>query len=190
MKANPDTTCAHCSRDMSVNPYQKCSHGGRCVSITEFNELLAPAAKEDGIPEEPVLCVICNKTWEDHFTLGRQKVCYNQDPSRMAIIQGTTFTAPPEAPVASLQEPEGDELKEFLSVCDGDCDHPYCWSQKSEDLPPLDYDREAMFKEGEAKKLKLSWIIDQANQRSLSCRERQLLTALYELRKLRSQESK
>jgi hypothetical protein len=30
-----DTTCSHCGRDMTRNPFEMCSNGGYCVSITE-----------------------------------------------------------------------------------------------------------------------------------------------------------
>ena len=57
---------------------------------------LAPGVTSDPdvmSADEPILiCKLCGDTFEDHFTLGNRKVCYNKDRSKMAIITGNYFT--------------------------------------------------------------------------------------------------
>jgi len=66
--------------------------------------------------------VLCNDTFEDHYSLGNRKVCYNKDPKKGAIITGNYFTPPEPVEAVSTTPIRGDELGRGATYCPGALD--------------------------------------------------------------------
>jgi hypothetical protein len=66
-----------------------------------YAKLLAQPQEQD----EPILCTLCGKDWNNHYSLGRHRVCYNQDPNEMAIITGNYWTPPALKAAGSEDQP-------------------------------------------------------------------------------------
>jgi hypothetical protein len=77
------------------------THCDDCAEQVGKAEDALNSVSKDAPPEEdkPALCIHCGQIFREHYTLGRQMVCYNTDPNKMAIIQGTCFTPPVENPL-------------------------------------------------------------------------------------------
>ena len=217
MKTNPlapDVLCGHSvlARDgvwsCSLEPghagdhvaYQNHDLTGEVLAVVK----VAPAAKEDGIPAEPQAA--CEYTAKTGATLIPRLVDHNKGVVMYTnSISGDLHEVSMETwnsllAVAALQEPEGDPFdrtfrEHFLREA-AKADEPMGVCGDSVLLPPMDVtpeenevaDRIAI---GEGSNGENSWRFSYRVQTAnLLCRERQLLAALAELRKLRSQESK